>query len=95
MKLLVRITLGLIIFIISCIAIVTGVSHTQYAFDKSICTVYVDGLLVYKDSCHFIQVTPVDKYLNSRQLTIFEDIKLLKVKKQYRSNCIFVEEESK
>ena len=95
MKLLVETILVVIIFIVSSIAIVTGISHIQYNFDKSICTVYVDGLLVYKDRCHFIRVTPVDEYLNSRQLTIFEDIKLLKVKKQYRSNWIFVEEESR
>lgn len=95
MKLLVETILVVIIFIISSIAVVIGMAHIQHAFDKSICTVYVDGLLVYKDKCHFIRVTSIDKYLNSRQLTIFEDIKLLKVKKQYRSNWIFVEEESK
>ena len=95
MKLLVETILTLIIFIIFTIAAVIGISYIQYAFDKNTCTVYVDGLLAYKDRCHFIRVTPVDKYLNFKQLTIFEDIKLLKIKKQYRGSWIFVEEESK
>lgn len=89
--------ISVVLAIISCwaaLAFIFGccLMFTTYQIDKKTCVVYVDGLLAYNGRCHYISVTPTDKYVNSKTLTIYKDKFRLKLARQYKSNLIFVEE---
>ena len=62
--------------IVACIAVITipfWVGYVQYFFNKSDCSVWVNGDLVYNGKCHFVNVDPVGEYGNSKRVVIYSD----------------------
>lgn len=68
----------LFVIILGIIAFILGlywtIPHIEWNFNKSTCAVYVNKEPVYSGYCHFVEVSPVGEYGNSKRVSIYSDV---------------------
>lgn len=91
-------TLLIAIFFGMLVALVTlplWVGYCMYHFNKSDCSVWVDNSMVYNGKCHFVDVSPVGEYGNSKRVSIYYDVRKWHQKQKYISENVEIKESIK
>lgn len=68
------------------------VGYAQYFFNRSDCSVWVNGDLVYNGKCHFVDVEPVGEYGNSKRVAIYSDARKWFQVQKYISDDVEIKE---
>lgn len=63
-----------------------------FHFNKSECSVWVNYNMVYNGYCHFVDVTPVGEYGNSKRVSIYNDVRKWHQVKKYISEDVEIKE---
>ena len=87
--------LGLIVFTGALILSPLYWGYVEYHFNQSDCSVWVDSKMVYNGKCHFVDVSPVGEYGNSKRVAIYSDVRKWHQSQKYISENVEIKESVK
>lgn len=86
------IVIAFYVTVLSLLTLPLWVGYAQYHFNKSDCSVWVNGEMVYNGKCHFVEVSPVGEYGNSKRVSIYKDVRCWHQIQKYISEDVEIRE---